>query len=157
MDLGDRAMLSITQLTDHADNIQAKLTMRQRPSPFFFCTIRQMVQVTVLVAAAPHDQSQTDQSSERHQGPLGMVGHPQSLSTTDAFLGAWGEAHFSWCGGTSFSSSHFLAPPFGNYSATLLRKRLRLSFRVERTSSTVSADTRPVAPIHLKNFLNEAR
>src|SRR6266568_1447250 len=140
MDLGDRAMLSITQLTDHGDDIQAKLAMRQRPGSFFFGAIGQMVQVTVLVAAAPHDQSQTNQSAERHQGPLGMVGHPQPLSTADTFLGAWGE--------TSFSSSHFLAPPFGNYSATLLRKRFRLSFRVERTSSTVSADTRPVAPIH---------
>src|SRR5437660_7464172 len=108
-----------------------------------------MVPVTVLVAAAPHDQSQTNQSSQRHQGPLGMVGHPQPLSTTEAFLRAWGEAHFSLCGGTSFSSSHLLAPPLGDYSATLLRKRGRLSLRVERTSSTVAADTRPVAPIHL--------
>jgi hypothetical protein len=39
MDLGDRAMLSITQLTDHGDDIQAKLTMRQRPGSFFFGTI----------------------------------------------------------------------------------------------------------------------
>src|SRR6266566_290651 len=149
MDLGDRAMLSITQLTNHDDDIQAKLTMRQRPGSFFFCPIGQMVQVTFLVAAAPHDQSQANQSSERHERALGMVGHPQLLSTADAFLGAGGEAHFSLCRRTSFSSSHFLAPLFGNYSATLLRKSLRSSLSVERTSSTVWGDTRPVAPIHL--------
>jgi hypothetical protein len=62
--------------------------MRQRPGSFFFCPIGQMVQVTFLVAAAPHDQSQANQSSERHERALGMVGHPQPLSTADTFLGA---------------------------------------------------------------------
>src|SRR5437588_9017753 len=44
-----------------------------------------------------------------------------------------------------------------NSSATFLRKKCRSSLRVQSTSSTISGETRPVAPIHWKNFLNEAR
>ncbi len=45
----------------------------------------------------------------------------------------------------------------GNYSATFLRNSLQLSFNRKRTSATVSGEIRPVSPIHLKNFLNEAK
>ena len=157
MDLRDTAVLSVAQLTDHGDDIQAKLPMRQRPGSFFFRSIGHMVQRTLRGAAAPHHQGKVHQSPERHEGAPGMVGHPQPLSTTHALLTQRRQAHFSLGGGTSFSSGHLLDPPLGNYSATLLRKRVRLSLSVERTSSTVWGATRPVSPIQVKNFLNEAR
>src|SRR5258708_370002 len=146
MDLRERAVLPVAQLTNHGDDIQPKLPMRQRPGSFFFCAIGQMVQLTLRIATPAH-----------HQGALGVVGHPKPLSTVHALLGERGQSDFSLSGGTGFSSGHFLAPPFGNSSATFLRKRFRSSLSVERTSSTVARETRPVAPIHVKNFLNEAR
>jgi hypothetical protein len=45
----------------------------------------------------------------------------------------------------------------GNYSATFLRNSSRSNFRESSTSATVWGETRPISPIHLKNFLNEAR
>jgi predicted helicase len=44
-----------------------------------------------------------------------------------------------------------------NYSATFLRYSSRSNFRVSSTSATVWGETRPVSPIQVKNFLNEAR
>src|SRR5438067_10140187 len=107
-----------------------------------------MVQRTLPIATPAHHQSQVDQSSERHEGTLGMVGDPEPLSTVHTLLTQRRQAHFSPCRGTRLSSGHRLAPPCGNYSATFLRKKFRSSLSVESTSSTVSADTRPVAPIH---------
>src|SRR5437588_3032228 len=157
MDIGDTSMFPVAQLTDHRDDIQPKLPVRERPGPFFFCAIGHMIQSTLRLPTPAYHQSQVDQSSERHQGALGMVGHPQPFSTTHALLVQRRQAHFSLGGGASFSSGHPLVPPFGNYSATFLRKRFRLSLSVESTSSTVWGATRPVAPIQVKNFLNEAR
>src|SRR5439155_12786003 len=112
MDLGDRAVLSVAQLTDHRNNIQATLSMRQRPGPFFFGSIGHMVQATLRVAAAPYHQPELDQSAERHERALGMIRHPQPLSTAHALFMQWSQAHFSLRGGTCFSSGHFLAPVF---------------------------------------------
>src|SRR5438067_111480 len=126
-------------------------------SSFFFGSIGHMVQRTLRVATAPHHQSQANQSPQRHQGALGMIRHPEPLSTAHTLLTQRRQAHFSLGCRTSLSSGHLLAPPLGNYSATFLRKRVRLSLSVQSTSSTVSADTRPLTSIHLKNFLNEAR
>src|SRR6266567_3920131 len=157
MDLGDRAVLPIAQLTDHCDDIQAKFPVGECPGSFFFCSIGQMIQLTLRVATAPHHQGEADQPPERHQCALGVVRHPQPFSTVHALFGERDQSDFSLCRGTGFSSSHVLAPPSGNSSVTFLRKKFRSSLSVERTSSTVSGGTRPVAPIHLKNFLNEAR
>src|SRR5947209_4311036 len=157
MDLWDRAVLPVAQLTDHRDDIQAKLPMGQRPGPFFFGSIGHMIQGTFRVAAASHHQGKVNQSPKSHQRALGMVGHPESLPTAHALLAQRRQAHFSLGRGTSLSSGHLLAPPFANYSATFLRKRFRLSLSVESTSSTVWGATRPLAPIQVKNFLNEAR
>src|SRR5260370_1063187 len=44
-----------------------------------------------------------------------------------------------------------------NYSATFRRYSSRSNFRVSSTSATIWGETRPVSPIHMKNFLNEAR
>src|SRR3989442_7509888 len=157
MDLRDAAVLSVAQLTDHRDDIQPKLSMRQSPGSFFFRSIGHMVQRTLRVATAPHHQGKVHQSPKGHQGALGVVRHPQPLPTTHALLTQRRQAHFSLGCRTSSSSGHLLDPPFANYSATFLRKRLRLSLSVERKSSTVSGATRPDSPIQVKNFLNEAR
>jgi hypothetical protein len=42
------------------------------------------------------------------------------------------------------------------YSATFAKNTSRSSLRVSSTSATVSGETRPVSPIHLKNFLTVA-
>src|SRR6266704_2513912 len=122
------------------------------------CCLRgQMIQLTRRIATAPHHQGEADQPPERHQCALGVVRHPQPFSTVHALFGERDQSDFSLCRGTGFSSSHVLAPPSGNSSATFLRKKFRSSLSVERTSSTISGDTRLVSPIHLKNFLNEDR
>src|SRR5258707_12755506 len=111
MDLGDRAVLPIAQLTNDRDDIQAKFPVGERPGSFFFGSIRQMVQVTLLVAAAPHHQREADQPSEGHQGALGMIGYPEPLSTTHALACSWCQAHFALGRGTRLSSGHLFTPP----------------------------------------------
>src|SRR5258708_20195889 len=106
MDLRDRAMLPVAQLTDHRDDIQAKFPMRQRPGSFFFCSIRHMVQRTLRGAAAPHHQGEVHQSPERHEGALGVVRHPEPLSTTHALLTYRPQAHCSFPKPTTYFSSH---------------------------------------------------
>src|SRR5207245_7690778 len=110
MDLEDTSMFPVAQLTDHRDDIQPNLSMGQGPGSFFFCTIGHMIQRTLRVPTPAYHQSQADQSSERHQGALGMVGHPQALSTTHALLVQRCQAHYSLGRGTRFSSGHLLAP-----------------------------------------------
>ncbi len=41
------------------------------------------------------------------------------------------------------------------HEASALRNSLRLSLSVLSTSATISGETRPISPIHWKNFLNE--
>lgn len=42
-----------------------------------------------------------------------------------------------------------------HHKASALRNSLRLSLSVLSTSATISGETRPIFPIHWKNFLNE--
>src|SRR6266567_5155592 len=109
--------------------------MRERPGSFFFCAIGHMVQETLPIAATPHYQRKADQSPKGHEGPLGMIGYPEPLPTTDALLAQRREAHFPLGRGTRSPSPcpTESAPLCGNYSATFLRKRFRLSLSVERT------------------------
>ncbi len=88
--------------------------MRERPGPFFFCSIGQMVQRTLRVAAAPHHQGEADQASERHERALGMVGHPQPLLAAHTLLSQWSQAYLSLGWRTGISSGHLLAPSFSS-------------------------------------------
>jgi hypothetical protein len=59
MDLRDTALLLITERSYQRDHIQPKLSMRQRPTPFFLRSRWLMEARTLFVSASVHFERET--------------------------------------------------------------------------------------------------
>src|SRR5205823_1230905 len=55
---------------------------------------------------------EADQSAKRHERALGVIRHPEPLSTAHTLLAQRRQTHLSLCWGTGISSGHLQAPSF---------------------------------------------
>ncbi len=89
MDFWDTAVVAIALLANEGDDVETKLVLGERQSPFLFGAVG-LVQVrTGLVETAANLEGETQDRVERGDGTVVMVGGPQSLATGRAVAQEW--------------------------------------------------------------------
>ena len=81
MDFWDTAVVAIALLTNAGDDVETKRVLGERQSPCVFRAVGVVHVRTDLVETAAHLESEPQDRFERGDGPVVMVGGPQSLAT----------------------------------------------------------------------------
>src|SRR5207249_3976360 len=81
MDFWNTAVVAIALLTNEGDDVETKLVLGERQSPFLFGAVGVVHVRTGLVETAANLEGKTQDRLERGDGPVVMVGGPHRLTT----------------------------------------------------------------------------
>jgi len=84
MDVWDAAVMAIALLPNEGDDVETKLVLGERQSPFLFRAMGVVHVRTGLVETAANLEGEPQDRFERGDGPVVMVGGPQHLATGGA-------------------------------------------------------------------------
>jgi hypothetical protein len=84
MDFWDTAVVAIALLAHEGDDVETKLVLGERQSPFLFGAVGVVHMRTGLVETAANLEGEPQDRFERGDGPVVMVGGPQRLATGGA-------------------------------------------------------------------------
>src|SRR5258708_17864261 len=110
MHVGHTAVLTEAPLAKQGNDVQAKFTMGQRPTPFFFGTLAFVIVGTIRLATLADHEGQVQLARQCGNVAMAVVGHPQRLTTCFTQLPEWSQGRFVRRHGARSSSSHLLSP-----------------------------------------------
>src|SRR5712692_3996608 len=112
MHLGHAAVFAKTPVANQGNHLQAKFAMWQRPAPFFFGPVGDMIARTLRLDTATHDNRQFPEAIQLGHGAMAMIAYPQGLTALLARLLQRGQRHRVRRFGTrgSGSSDHARSP-----------------------------------------------
>jgi len=100
------AVLTKTPVADQRNHIQTKLAMGQRPTSFLLWSVGDMVAWAVWLVASSDNQGQVPYSIESDDFPMGVVIHPERLTTLLAGCSQRRQGSLFGCFRAWSSSSH---------------------------------------------------